>query len=55
MAAKKAPKAKPDARCVITLRVPHALHKRLRVAAAHHEVTIQALVLHGAEMALGGK
>jgi predicted HicB family RNase H-like nuclease len=53
MAAKKT--RKKPARAVITLRVPPELHKRLRIAAAHHEVTIQDLVFMGAEMALGAR
>ncbi len=52
MAAKKVRK-KLEPRDVITLRVPPVFHKRLRVAAAHHNTTIQKLLLAGAEMALG--
>ncbi|HEY6924453.1 MAG TPA: toxin-antitoxin system HicB family antitoxin [Steroidobacteraceae bacterium] len=51
MAAKKSPK-KPT-RDKLTLRIDPAFHKRLRVAAAHHNTTIQKLLLTGAEMALG--
>jgi uncharacterized protein (DUF1778 family) len=50
MAAKKTTK---KARAVITLRVPQELHKRLRVAAAYNEMTIQDFVLNGAKLALG--
>lgn len=51
MAAKK-PTKKPEDRAVITLRVPPALHKKLRMAAASHETTIQELLLIGADMSL---
>lgn len=49
----KKPKRKEQKRAVITLRVPPELHKRLRVAAAHHDMTIQDLVLNGAKVVLG--
>jgi uncharacterized protein (DUF1778 family) len=52
MAAKKTTK-KEEPRAVITLRVPPALHKRLRIAAAYNEMTIQDFVLNGAKLALG--
>ncbi len=50
MTAKK-PRKKAD-RHVITLRVTPALHKKLRMAAASRETTIQSLVLEGTEWAL---
>ena len=52
MAAKKKPQT-PRARAVITLRVSHDLHKRLRIAAAYNDMTIQDLVLNGAKLVLG--
>jgi len=51
MTAKK-PRKKAD-RHVITLRVTPALHKKLRMAAASGDTTIQALVLQGAAYVLG--
>jgi len=51
MVAKK-PSKKPGT-AVVTLRMTKEFHKRLRIAAAHHEVTIQALVLKGAQMVMG--
>lgn len=36
-----------------TTRLPIGLHMRLKVAAAHHKVSVQALVQRGCEMALG--
>ena len=52
MAAKKPTKSKKPDRAVITLRVPQELHKRLRIAAAYSETTIQDFVLNSAKLAL---
>ena len=51
MATKK--QRKKDRRIAVTLRLTPELHKRLRIAAAHHDTTIQDLATVGVELALG--
>lgn len=51
MAAKKTPKKQPGV--MVSVRFPPELKRRLKVAAAHHGVTLEALIRKGAEMALG--
>ena len=52
MAQKKRPK-KSEKLETFTTRLPPGTHQRLKVAAAHHQVSVQDLVNKGILMALG--